>query len=139
VIGLGFFAASAIILYWALWFLAPDFIQARHPGAPDYEIYVHFEQSFILADAWLALAAVIGAIGLWNLRDWGFLFMLLAGGAAIFLGLMDLLYDMQHGMFVPLTGEAAIELVIVALLLCLGPLMVGLLWKQRELFICRSL
>jgi hypothetical protein len=65
--------------------------------------------------------------------------MLLAGGAAIFLGLMDLLYDMQHGMFVPLTGEAAIELVIVALLLCLGPLMVGLLWKQRELFICRSL
>ena len=134
VIGLGLFAAGSIILYWTLWFLAPDLIQARHPGAPGYEIYVHFEQAFILADGWLALAALIGAIGLWKMRDWGFLFMLLAGGAAIFLGLMDLLYDLQHTMFVPLTGEAAIELVIVALLLCLGPLMIVLLWRKRGLF-----
>jgi hypothetical protein len=38
--------------------------------------------------------------------------MLLAGSAAVFLGLMDLLYDLEHRMFTPLTSGALIELVL---------------------------
>jgi len=135
VIGIGIFAVAAIILYWVTWFAAPEFIQARAPEAPDYQIYVNFEQAFPLADGWLAIAALIGIIGLWKMRDWGFLFMLLAGSSAIFLGLMDLLYDLEHAMFVPLTAEAATELAIVILLLALGPLMIVLLWRNRRKFI----
>jgi len=135
VIGAGIFAAIAIPLYFITWFAAPELIQARGPEAPDYHIYVNFEQAFILADGWLALFAVIGVFGLWKMRSWGFLFMLLAGSSAIYLGLMDLTYDLQHQMFVPLTGEAAIELAIVLTLLILGPAIIMILWSRRRLFI----
>jgi hypothetical protein len=134
-IGIGVFCVAAVALYWTVWFAAPQFIQARQPGDPDYFLYVNFEQAFLLADAWLATAALIGAIGLWRMRDWGWLFMLLAGSSAIFLGLMDLLYDLQHGMFAPLTAEAAVERLIVILLLVLGPLSIGLLWRSRRRFL----
>jgi membrane protein DedA with SNARE-associated domain len=68
------------------------------------------------------------------MRDWGFLFMLLAGSSAIFLGLMDLLYDLKHDMFVPLTTEAAIELIIVLLLLLLGSGVIVTMWRVRRVF-----
>lgn len=134
-IAMGIFAVVAVILYWAAWFLAPSVVQSRQPSAPDYAIYVAFEQAFPLADAWLALASLVGVIGLLRRRAWGFLFMLLSGSAAIFLGLMDLLYDLEHRMFVPLTQEAAVELAIVVLLLLLGPVVVGLSWSQRRRFL----
>jgi len=132
---MGIFAVVAVILYWAAWFLAPSAVQSRPPTAPDYAVYVAFEQSFPLADSWLALAALIGVIGLLRRRTWGFLFMLLAGSASIFLGLMDLLYDLEHSMFVPLTQEAVVELVIVVLLLLLGPIVVSLAWSQRRRYL----
>ena len=69
------------------------------------------------------------------MRDWGFLFMLLAGSAAIFLGLMDLLYDLQHGIFSEMTAESTIELGIVIFLLVLGPTVISLTWSRRRLFL----
>jgi len=134
VIGLEIFTVVGVVLYWVTWFLAPEIIQARSPDAHDYQIYVTFEQAFLLADSWLAIAALIGLVGLWRMRDWGFLFSLLAGSAAIFLGLMDLLYDLEHGMFIPFTSEAGIELIIVLLMLLLAPLQIYLLWRHRRMF-----
>ena len=131
-IGLGFFSTIAVALYWLAWFAAPDLVQSRSPGAPDYGIYVAFEQAFPLGDTWLALASLLGALGLIRRRPWGFLFMLLAGSAAVFLGLMDLLYDLEHGMFVPFTAEATIELAIVVLLLALGPTVILITWIRRD-------
>ncbi len=129
-IGLGLFAAAAISLYWILWFMAPQTIQVFRPGSPEYPTYVAFEQAFLLADPWLALVSLCGAIGLLYKQCWGLLCMLLAGSSAIFLGLMDLMYDLQHGVFVPLTGEAAVEMVIVMLLLGLGVSVIILSWKE---------
>jgi hypothetical protein len=122
-------AAVVIPLYWALWFLAPTATQNFAPGSPEYPAYVTFEQAFPLADAWLAIAALCGAIGLLKMREWGLLFMLLGGGSAIFLGLMDLLYDLEHGVFVPLTSAAATELTIVVLELGLGVSAILLGWR----------
>jgi len=135
VIGIGIFAITVITLYWITWFTAPKLIQARTPDAPDYQIYVNFEQAFPLADGFIVIAALVGVIGLWQMKSWGFLWMLLAAGAAIFLGLMDLLYDLQHDMFVPLNAETTLELVIVILTLLLGPIMTALLWKRRKDFL----
>jgi hypothetical protein len=134
IMGLEVFAVVATILYWVAFFTVPEAIQTR-PGDP---VYLAFELSFPLADAWFALAAALGAIGLWKMRDWGFLFTLLAGSAAIFLGLMDLLFDLRHGIFVPLTGEAVVELLIVVLLLALGPFVIVAMWGQRHLFVTRE-
>ncbi len=135
VILFGLVSALGIILYWVTWFTAPEFVQSRTTDAPDYLIYLNFEQAFPLADGWLALAAIIGALGLRRMTDWGFVFALVASGAAIFLGLMDLLYDLEHTMFVPFTAEAAIELTIVVSMLGLGVLVIALLWRVRGLFL----
>ena len=60
--------------------------------------------------------------------------MMLGAGGAIFLGLMDLLYDIEHHMFVPLNAETTIELIIVIVTLSLGPIMATLLWRRRKDF-----
>lgn len=132
VIGIGLFAFLAISAYWYLWFEVPGVVQSRLPTDPDYAVYEGYELAFPLPDAFVALAALVGAIGLWRMKDWGFLSMLLAAGGATFLGLEDLLFDLEHGMFQPLNGAALIELAIVVLILSLGPLMTGLLWKHRR-------
>jgi hypothetical protein len=133
-IGLGLFAATAIPLYWVLWFLAPDWIQAFPPGSTEYAGYVAYEQAFLLADAWLTLCAIWGSIGLLRKRGNGVLWMLLAGSSAVFLGLMDLLYDLENGVFVTLTPAGMIELLIAVLVLGLGSAAIVLSWRLRGRF-----
>lgn len=135
VIGIAVFAFVTITAYWIIWFTAPQFIQSRTPDAPDYAIYIAFEQAFPLADFYVVVAALIGIIGLFKMKSWGFLSMLLGSGGAIFLGLMDLLYDLEHKMFTPLNAESTIEFIIVILTLSLGPIMSALLWKHRKEFL----
>lgn len=132
VIGIGIFAILAIALYWCAWFFAPSVVQARTPADSDYAVYVGYEQAFPLPDLFVAVASFIGVLGLWKMRDWGFLSILLAAGGAIFLGLEDLSYDLQHHMFTPFNGAAAIELAIVLVIMALGPSMLVLLWKHRK-------
>jgi hypothetical protein len=134
VIGIGMFAILAMLAYWTAWFFAPSTVQARAPSDPDFASYIAYEQAFPLPDAFVTLASLVGVIGLWKMRDWGFFSMLLAAGGALFLGLEDLLYDLQHNMFVPFTGAAAIELAIVLVIMALGPAMTALLWKHRREF-----
>jgi hypothetical protein len=78
VIGIGIFAILAIVLYWYAWFLAPSVVRARTPTDPDYAIYMGYEQAFPLPDLFVAIASLMGVLGLWRLRDWGFLSMFLA-------------------------------------------------------------
>jgi len=74
-----------------IYFTSGD-VQVRHD-----EVYLAFENAFPLADAWMAFCALLGAIGLWQRRNWGFLFGLLAASSAIFLGLMAVLFNLQQG------------------------------------------
>jgi hypothetical protein len=132
VIGIGIFTVVAMIAYWYAWFLAPDIVRARIPTDPDYSVYVGYEQAFPLPDAFVTIAALVGVIGLWKMRDWGMLAMLLTAGGAFFLGLEDLLFDLQHNMLIPFNGAAVIELAIVLVIMSLGPIMTVLLWKHRR-------
>ena len=135
VIGIGIFTILAMSAYWYAWYFAPEVVQARTPLDPDYAVYIGYEQAFPLPDLFVTLACAVGVVGLWKMRDWGFLAMLLTAGGAIFLGLEDLLYDLQHNMFVPFNGAAGIELAIVLVIMALGPAMTILLWKNRRDFI----
>jgi hypothetical protein len=132
VTGIGLFAFLAIVAYWTLWFAAPGVVRSRMPADPGYAIYSAYELAFLLPDAFVALAALIGSYGLWKMKDWGFLSMLLAAGGALFLGLEDLLFDLENDIFVPFDGAAVIELAIVLLILALGPALTVLLWKHRR-------
>lgn len=132
VMGIGIFAFVAIAAYWFFWFAVPGVVQSRTPADPDYLIYEAYELAFPLPDAFIAIAALVGVIGLRKMKDWGFLSMLLAAGGALFLGLEDLLFDLENHMFVPFDGAAGIELAIVLVILALGPAMTLLLWKHRK-------
>jgi hypothetical protein len=132
VIGIGIFAVVAFTTYWLVWFAAPGAVQSRMPGDPGFDIYEAYEMAFILPDAFVTMAALVGVIGLWSMKDWGWLSMLLAAGGAIFLGLEDLLFDLENNMFTPFTSAAMIELAIVLVILSLGPVMTVLLWKHRK-------
>jgi hypothetical protein len=132
VIGIGLFAAAATALYWTLWFAAPGAVQSLTPDDPGYAAYAAYELAFPLPDAFVTVAGLVGAAGLWRMKDWGLFSMLLAAGGGLFLGLEDLLYDLENGIFARLDGAALVELVIVVLLLSLGSAMTLLLWKHRR-------
>ena len=132
VIGIGIFAFVAIAAYWFFWFAVPGVVQSRMPGDPGFAVYSGYELAFPLPDAFVAIASLVGVLGLRKMKDWGFLSMLLAAGGAFFLGLEDLLFDLENNMFMPFNGAAGIELAIVLVILSLGPTMTVLLWKHRK-------
>ena len=132
VIGIGVFAFVAIVAYWFFWFVLPGVVQSRTIVDPDFVVYSGYELAFPLPDAFVAIASLIGVAGLWKMKDWGFLFMMLAAGGAIFLGLEDLLFDLENHMFTPFNSAAIVELAIVLVIMALGPAMIALLWKHRK-------
>ena len=132
VIGIGIFAIVLTTAYWFLWFAVPGVVQSRMPGDPGFTVYSGYELAFPLPDTFMALAALVGVFGLWRMKDWGFLAMSITAGAAFFLGLEDLLFDLENNLFVPMNGGAVVELAIVLLIMSLGPIMTILLWKHRR-------
>jgi hypothetical protein len=73
IIGLLLFTFVATLAYWIIYFTSGD-VQVRHD-----EVYLAFENAFPLADAWMAICALLGAIGLWKKQSWGG-FIRIAGG-----------------------------------------------------------
>lgn len=132
VIGIGIFAFVAIAAYWFFWFAAPGVVQSRTPADPDFAVYSGYELAFPLPDTFVAITALVGVFGLWKMKDWGFLSMLLMAGGAFFLGLEDLLFNLENNMFVPFNGAARIELAILLVIMALGPTMTVLLWRHRK-------
>lgn len=130
--GVMLFAAGLTIAYWVVWFgVDRDLLASSHADA-----YFRFENAFPAADAWLALTLIAGAVGLLRRRAWGLLATLLAGGAGIYLGCMDVLFDLENGIYlVPKGGDpsaVAIEAAINVLTFALGVVVIAYVWRQRR-------
>jgi uncharacterized membrane protein (DUF2068 family) len=125
IIGLLLFSCFAVVAYWTLFFTTGDVHARRDP------VYIAFESAFPLADGWMALCALASAIGLWRQKDWGFLFGLLAGSSSIFLGLMDVLFNLNEGNYALGGAEMAIEVAINLATLGLGIVVIVYLWRNR--------
>ncbi|WP_455363705.1 hypothetical protein [[Eubacterium] cellulosolvens] len=84
----------------------------------------------------MAVAALLGCIGLLKRKPWGMLFALLAGSAGIFLGLMDLLFDLENEILLNYWSlaptEVATEIVIVIVLLTIGPAIIWYVRTRRQ-------
>ena len=91
-----------------------------------------WERSFPAADLWLAVACLIGTVGLWKRRPWGGLFALLGGSALIFLGLMDALFFLQNGLYIPLNSDVLLEAVIHIWALAFGTFVIVYTWRRRR-------
>jgi hypothetical protein len=129
------FAALLILAYWVIWFLVDrNLLASLHT---DY--YYRFENAFPAADAWLGLLLLLATAGLLLRRSWGLLAGLLGGGAGIYLGLMDVLFDLENGVYrVPAGGDASgpiIEIVINILTFALGVIVTTYIWRHRIWFL----
>ena len=124
--------AVGTILFW-ITFLAD--LEAQRSGhlASRCDAWFAWEMSFPLADGWMATTTILAAVGLWRMRPGGLLFGLVSGGAMVFLGLMDALFFLQNGLYLPLVGEAAVELLIHVWMVTFGLFAIAYVWSRRVL------
>ena len=120
---------AVMIAYWALWFTARDVVASN-----DRPAYVEFENAFPAADAWLTVCLIGAASTLPARRPIALLWLLAGGGAGLYLFGMDVLYDLEHGIWWSSGAGGVIELVINLLTLTLA-VGLGLLrwaWRRRN-------
>jgi hypothetical protein len=86
--------AVLLVLYWAAWLLDRSLLASDTRPA-----YYEFEAAFALADAWLAFCLVAAARALRGRRATALLWLLAAGGSGAFLLGIDVLYNLQHGVW----------------------------------------
>jgi hypothetical protein len=111
--------------YWAIWFTDRDLVASEKKQA-----YYEFENAFPLADLWLAIACVAALVSLRRRRPSALFWLLCAGSSAVYLACMDLLYDLENGIFT--RGAAgAVEAAIVALTVAFSAIVLGWGWRHR--------
>ncbi|HET7517560.1 MAG TPA: hypothetical protein VFN05_07680, partial [Actinomycetes bacterium] len=94
VVGTLLAAAALLVLYWAVWLVDRPLVASDTRPA-----YYEFQSAFALADAWLAFCLVAAARALAARRPAALLWLLAAGGAGGFLLALDVLYNLQHGVW----------------------------------------
>lgn len=119
--------AVCTIAYWVVYFTSGA-VQADHS-----EIYIAFENAFPAADGWMCLACFLATAGLLRGRSWGVLFGVAAGSAMIFLGLMDVLFNLEQNMYALGGAEMAVESFINVWTLGFGSFVIWFLWSRRRL------
>jgi hypothetical protein len=119
-------AAVGTTAYWLVFFTSGA-VQVQRDAA-----YLAFEKAFPLADGWMAACAVLGAIGLWRGRPWGLLFGLLAASSLVFLGCMDVLWNLNSGSYAIGSNAMKAEIVINVFCLAGGSLLILYLWRHRR-------
>jgi hypothetical protein len=125
--------AMVTVLYWIVFFTTEGIVQTRTD-----EVYLAFERAFPLADAWLVVAASLAGRGLLRGDAGGFLWSLLAGSSLIYLGLMDILFNLENGIYTALSPSVAIEAVINLFCVIFGPVLIASVWSRRHLLLPRS-
>ena len=130
--GVMLFAAAITIAYWFIWFGGGSTFLASSQSSS----YFVFENAFPAADAWLVVTLVCGAIGLLRHRSWGLLSSVLAGGAGIYLGCMDVLFDLENHIYRFAQGTASssviAEIVINILTFVFSISILHYVWRYRR-------
>jgi hypothetical protein len=84
--------------YWMMWFMLPggrDLLAVLPKDAS----YLHFENAFPVADGWMSLTALLSAIQLFREKSSAIPWLFMAGSAGLYLGGMDVLYDIENGIY----------------------------------------
>jgi hypothetical protein len=120
--------AAGILTFWILFFSA-DIVRIEDQKSR--EIYLAFESAFPLADAFLFFALFVGGIGLLRKKFYGHLFSFLAGACLIFLGLLDISFNAQQGIYRLGAREATTNIFINLLCLGSGIILISAFWKNN--------
>ena len=111
--------------YWSIWFTQRDWIASE-----DTQAYYDFENAFPLADLWLGVAALLALVTLVRRRPSALLWLVATGAAGLYLGCMDLLYDLENDIFTK-GGGGAFEAVIVAVTWLFSLTLLRYAWTRR--------
>src|SRR5262249_24510010 len=109
VIGVLIFGVVATAAYWVVWFgIDREILASAHTAS-----YYAFETSFPLADAWMVLTGAAATVALVRRRASAFLWCVAAGTNSVYLGLLDVLFDLENGVYrSPDGGAVAVEVSI---------------------------
>jgi hypothetical protein len=118
-------AAGLIVAYWVAWYTHRSVV-ASETSVP----YVQFENAFPLADGWLALCLVAAAHALVTRRRAAVFWLLAGGGAGLYLFGMDVLYDLEHGVWSK-GANGIVELIINVLTLGLSLFVLRWTWANH--------
>ena len=113
------------IAYWSVWFTDRRLIASENTRA-----YYEFENAFPLADAWLGVACLLAWWTLTTRRPSALFWLLCAGSAGVYLFCMDLLYDLENGIFTSGSG-GVVEAVIVAVTGVFSVTILTWTWRHR--------
>lgn len=120
--------AAGMISFWIAFFTS-DLVQIEDPKLR--EDYLAFESAFPVPDAYLAVVLIIGGVGLLRRKSYGRLFSLIGGASLVFLGLLDVSFNTQHGIYSLGLNEAIMNLSINLLCLGTGVFLILTIWKSR--------
>jgi len=129
ILGVIIFGVLATLAYWLVWFgVDREILASAHS-----ESYYAFENSFPLADSWMVACGMAAVHGLVRRRAHSFLWIIAAGATSIYLGLLDVLFDLQNGIYrSPDTGGVCVEVAINVLTLAFGAVIVRWAWQNRR-------
>ncbi len=123
-------AAAAVLIaaYWITWF----FVDRAWLATLDTRAYDTFENAFPAADAWLAVACASAAWSLNARRPSAMFWLIAAGSAGVYLAAMDVLFDLQNGVYALGSAAAFTELAINVASLGLGGWAMWFGWHHRK-------
>ena len=114
------------VAYWTIWFTNRSWIESDTTQA-----YVEFENAFPLADAWLGLTCVLAFVALGRRSPTALLWLIAAGSAGMYLFGMDVLYDLENGIYTEGSG-GIIEAGINAITLAFSVIALRWAWTRRD-------
>ena len=135
-LGLVLAAFVALVAYWVIWF----FVDRSWLASMDTQAYYVFENAFPAADGWLAIACAAGAWAMWKRRASSLFWLLAGGSASVYLGLMDVLFDLENGVYLAPKGDwgaVGTEVAINLYALGVGAWALAFGWRNRAWFLER--
>src|SRR4051812_10606789 len=123
------FGVLATAAYWLVWFgIDREILASAHSDS-----YYAFENSFPLADAWMVACGVAACIALVRRRASSLLWIIAAAATSIYLGLLDVLFDLENGIYRSAdTGGVLVEVAINVLTLTFGTVIMIWAWRMRR-------
>lgn len=125
VVGALLITALLLACYWGAWFGERSLVASASTTA-----YYDFEEAFPLADLWLLCTILAAAVQLLRRRPSALLWMCVSGGSALYLFGMDVLYNLEHGIYSH-GAQGLIEMAINVICLTAGTLTLWWAWSNR--------
>jgi len=120
--------AFGIVVFWVAFF-STEVVNIENSRLK--EVYYAFESAFPVADFYLAFMLIIGAIGLLKRKFYGTVFSLMGGASLIFLGLLDVSFNTQQGIYFLGLEEAVMNILINSLCVGFGAYLIRAMWKGK--------